>query len=328
MAKLINFKDSIFRIASRNSFEQTAIGLCNIQLEQNEVYGAYAEALGIKKVEHFHEIPFLPIRFFKQYEVKTGTFNAEKIYSSSGTTGSTTSKHFVKQQEIYIQSYLNAFKKFYGKPQDYFFAALLPSYLEREGSSLIDMCKGLIDLSADKDSGFFLNEFQELYHLLKAKKTAGKKIFLIGVTFGLLDFSEQFSLDLSGAVVMETGGMKGRRKEMIRAEVHHRLKEAFNVSTIHSEYGMTELLSQGYSKGNGLFNTPPWMDVQIRSVSDPFTRVKSGKTGGINVIDLANIHSCAFIETQDLGRKHPNALFEVMGRFDDSDIRGCNLMVI
>ena len=328
MARHLNFKDKIFRIQSTSDFESVAVELCNYQLKNNAVYSKYVNVLGVEAVTHFEEIPFLPIRFFKQFEVKTGTFEAEAVFTSSGTTGMETSKHFVKELSVYEESYLKAFRMFYGNPEDYFFAALLPSYLERTGSSLIDMCKGLIQLSQDEDSGFFLNEYRQLCKLLQKKKIEGKKVFLIGVTFGLLDFAEQFSMDLSGAIIMETGGMKGRRKEMIRKEVHQILTKAFNVSQIHSEYGMTELLSQAYSDGNGFFKTPPWIDIQIRSITDPFQRVHNGKTGGINVIDLANIHSCAFIETQDLGRKNKNALFEVMGRFDDSDVRGCNLMVV
>jgi hypothetical protein len=249
------------------------------------------------------------------------------VFTSSGTTGMITSSHSVADVSWYVESFRKAFKLFYGDIKNYTVLALLPSYLEREGSSLIYMAQDMITESANADSGFLLYNHQELYNNLIKQKVAGKPTLLIGVTFALLDFVEQYQIEFPQLIVMETGGMKGRRKEMIREELHSTLCTGFGVSVIHSEYGMTELLSQAYSKGNGIFNCPPWMKVITRDTNDPFTLIEAGKTGGVNIIDLANINSCSFIATQDLGKVYEDGSFEVLGRFDNSDIRGCNLLI-
>ena len=324
------FKSKIFH-CTPEGFNALALELFQYQAQANPIYQAYIEHLGLRaqQVKRLEQIPHLPIQFFKSEAVTTRpTAEAALTFTSSGTTGAQTSRHFVFDLPFYQQNTQNIFERFYGPLQDFFVAGLLPSYLERSGSSLISMVQHFIGLSADEDSGFFLDELSALSQLLAAKKAAGKKILLIGVTFALLDLARDYPQDLSGAVLMETGGMKGRRKEMVRSQVHSLLQEAFNLEKIHSEYGMTELLSQAYSLGEGVFNTPPWVKVSVRQTDDPFSLAKPGKTGGLNIIDLANIESCAFIETQDLARLHPNGTFEVMGRFDTADIRGCNLLVV
>ena len=270
----------------------------------------------------------MPISFFKTHKVTSTQKEPETIFTSSGTTQSTTSKHFVPDIELYEKSFLKAFELFYGMPKDFCILALLPSYLEREGSSLIYMVNSLIEKSGHPHSGFYLHNLEELHQKLKILESKGAKTLLIGVSFALLDLVEQFPSNLTNTTVMETGGMKGRRKELIREELHQILEKGLGVEHIHSEYGMTELLSQGYSKGNGIFETPPWMKIVTRDTEDPLSIQPNGKTGGVNVIDLANLYSCSFIATQDLGKTHPNGTFEVLGRFDDSDIRGCNLMVL
>ena len=324
------FKSKIFDLETPDEFEKLALELFQYQYQHNEIYRQYVDLIkrDVNTVKRLVDIPHLPIHFFKSQEVKTGEFEPEITFSSSGTSGQQQSFHHVKETKLYEQSFSNAFKRFYEKAENYCVLALLPSYLERKGSSLIYMADQLINLSADKDSGFYLNEYRQLSELLKCKSNEGIPCLLLGVTYALLDLAEQFPQPLQHLTIMETGGMKGRRKEMIRWEVHGILKEAFKQENIHSEYGMTELLSQAYSKADGRFICPPWMRVTIREVNDPFRQARVGKTGGINVVDLANVDSCAFIETQDLGRLHENDSFEVMGRFDNSDIRGCNLMVI
>ena len=251
----------------------------------------------------------------------------EITFTSSGTTGMITSSHYISDVSWYTESFRKAFQLFYGDIQNYTLLALLPSYLEREGSSLIYMTDDLIRQSCNPDSGFFLYNHDELYQLLKKQQQMQKPTLLIGVTFALLDFIENYNLNFPELIVMETGGMKGRRKEMIREELHAQLCKGFGVGAIHSEYGMTELLSQAYSKGKGIFNCPPWMKIITRDTNDPMSRLGHDKTGGINVIDLANSNSCSFIATQDLGRVYADSSFEVLGRFDNSDIRGCNLLV-
>jgi len=280
------------------------------------------------EVNHLKDIPFLPIEFFKSKKVISGQNGSFSIFTSSGTTGQNTSKHFVSDIHLYQKSYLKGFQYFYGDISDYCILALLPSYLERKGSSLIYMVSDLIKKSKHPESGFYLNEIDLLLDKVKKLDVQGEKILLIGVSFALLDLVENHVMHLNNTILMETGGMKGRRKEMIREELHDTLKKGFGVDHIHSEYGMTELLSQAYSKGNGLFESPPWMKVLIRDTEDPLTFLSHGKTGGINVIDLANLNSCSFIATQDLGKKYDNGSFEILGRFDHSDIRGCNLMVM
>jgi hypothetical protein len=281
------------------------------------------------------QIPFLPIQFFKSHEVISSTNPVQETFTSSGTTGMITSKHLVTDVTLYEQSYRNAFSQFYGNIEDYAVLALLPSYLERKGSSLIYMVNDLIQLSNNTNSGFYLHNYDELTSKLIELDSEGQNVLLIGVTYALLDLIEQQNFQLQNTIVIETGGMKGKRKEIIREELHEILCKGFGVSNIHSEYGMTELLSQAYSLGNGIFECPNWMQILIRDTEDALSYVSTGKTGGINVIDLANINSCSFIATQDLGKKYPNnhasrqtGSFEVLGRFDNSDIRGCNLMVI
>lgn len=281
-----------------------------------------------QKVKTLQQIPFLPIQFFKSHNVVSNTNAIEATFTSSGTTGTNTSKHLVTDTSIYEESYRKGFSQFYGNIKDYVVLALLPSYLEREGSSLIYMVKDLIQLSKHSDSGFYLHNHDELIKKLLELDQSGQNVILIGVTYALLDLIEKQQFQLQNTIIMETGGMKGKRKEMIREELHNELCEGFGVSMIHSEYGMTELLSQAYSLGNGVFECPSWMHVLTRDTEDALSYIPEGKTGGLNVIDLANINSCSFIATQDLGKKNPNNSFEVLGRFDNSDIRGCNLMVL
>ncbi len=279
-------------------------------------------------VKTIQQIPFLPIQFFKSHSVISNENSIQKTFTSSGTSGEQTSKHYVTDVSIYEKSYQNGFSQFYGNIEDYVVLALLPSYLEREGSSLIYMVSDLIQKTKNSESGFFLHNTDALIEKLIALDTIGKNVILIGVTYALLDLIEKHQFQLKNTIIMETGGMKGKRKELIREELHAQLCGGFGVSSIHSEYGMTELLSQAYSLGNGIFECPTWMQILIRDTEDALNYVENGKTGGINVIDLANINSCSFIATQDLGKKYPNTTFEVLGRFDNSDIRGCNLMVV
>jgi phenylacetate-coenzyme A ligase PaaK-like adenylate-forming protein len=327
--QLLNPSD-IFTISSQKQFEKAALKVFRFQHENNAVYREFCNLLNVDKgsVKSLSQIPFLPIQFFKTHEVVSNTNAIQKTFTSSGTTGMTTSRHFITDLSLYETSYRKAFSEFYGNIEDYVILALLPSYLEREGSSLIYMVEDLIKMTNNPDSGFYLFNHDDLIRKLSGLEAASQNTILIGVTYGLLDLLEKQSFSLNNTIIMETGGMKGKRKEMIREELHQILCEGFGVTAIHSEYGMTELLSQAYSLGNGIFECPPWMQIMIRDTEDPFTYIENGKTGGINVIDLANINSCSFIATQDLGKKYPNGAFEVLGRFDHSDIRGCNLMVL
>jgi hypothetical protein len=327
----------IFTISSQKQFEKIALKVFRFQYENNLVYQEFCDFLKVDKqsVKTLQQIPFLPIQFFKNHNVVSNTNEIQETFTSSGTTGMFTSKHLVTDVSLYEQSYRNAFSEFYGNIEDYAILALLPSYLERSGSSLIYMVKDMIELSNNEHSGFYLHNYDDLITKLVELDNAGQNILLIGVTYALLDLVEKQKFQLKNTIIMETGGMKGKRKELIREELHEILCDGFGVSTIHSEYGMTELLSQAYSLGNGIFECPAWMQILIRDTEDAMTYVSNGKTGGINVIDLANINSCSFIATQDLGKKYPNqpacrqaGSFEVLGRFDNSDIRGCNLMVI
>lgn len=327
----------IFTISSQKQFDKIALKVFRFQYENNVVYKEFCDFLKVEKqsVKTLRQIPFLPIQFFKNHEVVCKTDRIQEIFTSSGTTGMITSRHLVTDVSLYEQSYRNAFSEFYGDIEDYTVLALLPSYLERSGSSLIYMVKDLIELSNNEQSGFYLHNYDELITKLIELDNSGRNIILIGVTYALLDLIEKQKFKLKNTIIMETGGMKGKRKELIREELHEILCDGFGVQTIHSEYGMTELLSQAYSLGNGIFECPAWMQILIRDTEDAMTYVSNGKTGGINVIDLANINSCSFIATQDLGKKYPNqpacrqaGSFEVLGRFDNSDIRGCNLMVI
>lgn len=325
--------EHIFTIKSEQEFRRLVLDVFRFQATNNPIYGQYVQSLkiDIEAIEQIEQIPFLPVEFFKSFEIITNNQNTNnpQTFTSSGTTGQITSKHFVSDSSIYQKSYLKAFELFYGNITDYCILALLPSYLEREGSSLVYMADDLIKKSKHHKSGFYLHNYDELILTLQQLQDKKQKTILLGVTYALLDVVEQFPLFRGGSnlIVMETGGMKGKRKEMIREELHSILCEGFGVKSIHSEYGMTELLSQAYSKGDGIFTTPPWMKILIRDTNDPFSYLPAGRTGGINIIDLANIYSCSFIATQDLGKTNPNSSFEVLGRFDNSDIRGCNLLV-
>jgi phenylacetate-coenzyme A ligase PaaK-like adenylate-forming protein len=323
-------KDQIFNIKDEADFKKVTFEVFAHQFKNNRVYRSFCDLLYIhpSDVKTIEEIPFLPIEFFKKRKVLSSLEEIEEVFSSSGTTGATTSKHFVTNINYYKESYLKGFQHFYGDVNEYTILALLPNYLERKGSSLIFMVDDLIRKSNNLDSGFYLNNLDELAKKLVELNESNKKVLLIGVSFALLDLVEKYQFNLSNAIVMETGGMKGRRKELIRNELHSILQEGFGVNKIHSEYGMTELLSQAYSKGNGVFETPPWMKILIRDTEDALTILPKNKNGGINIIDLANYNSCSFIATQDLGKVFENNTFEVIGRFDNSDIRGCNLMVL
>jgi hypothetical protein len=326
---MINSND-IFTIASKKEFEKIALKVFRFQFDNNKVYQEFCSLIKKNKenVKTLTEIPFLPIQFFKSHKVLSSSEPVQATFTSSGTTGMQTSKHLVTDISLYEESYRNAFSEFYGNIEDYCVLALLPSYLDREGSSLIHMVDDLIQSSNHEDSGFYLNNYEELIAKLIELDNSGQNVLLIGVTYALLDLIEMNQFQLKNTIIMETGGMKGKRKEMIREELHDILCQGFGVPVIHSEYGMTELLSQAYSLGNGIFECPNWMQILIRDTEDALSYVNEGKTGGINVIDLANINSCSFIATQDLGKKYPNHSFEVLGRFDNSDIRGCNLMVV
>ncbi|HLV23254.1 MAG TPA: hypothetical protein VKY36_00555 [Moheibacter sp.] len=320
-------KEEIFSIQNEAEFEKTALKVFRFQAENNSVYRNFIQhlKLNIAEIDSLEKIPFLPIRFFKSHEIISGNHSIEKIFTSSGTTGSQTSKHFVSDLSFYRESLEHSFKHFYGEISAYKIFALLPSYLEREGSSLIDMVEFWIEKSGK--GGFYLYNHEELFQDLIQNEKEGKKAILIGVSFALLDFVEKFQLNLKNTILMETGGMKGRKEEITREELHRILKNGNGLDEIHSEYGMTELLSQAYSKGNSKFEMPNWMKILIRDTEDPLSFLPKEKTGGINVIDLANLNSCSFIATEDLGKIHPDNSFEILGRFDNSDVRGCNLMV-
>lgn len=320
--------NAIFSIQNQLEFEDLALSVFQHQAKENEVYRNFIDYLSIDplQIDSLFDIPFLPIEFFKSQKIISSNQPVAEVFSSSGTTGMQQSKHYVTDLNWYEESFLHAFEMFYGKPSQYIILALLPSYLERDGSSLIYMCEHLIRKSEDEQSGFYLNEFEKIKNIIE-ENAGEKKVLLIGVTYALLDFAEQFPFVMKNCIVMETGGMKGKRKEMLREEVHQQLTKAFQLKEIHSEYGMTELLSQAYSNGNGIFRTPPWMKIMIRETNDPFSYTKINRTGGINIIDLANVNSCSFIATQDLGKLLPDGRFEVLGRFDNADVRGCNLLV-
>ncbi len=326
---MINTSD-IFTVQTEQEFSNLALEIFNHQFKNNKVYRSFCDLLykHPSDVNTIDDIPFLPIQFFKTHKILSSQNPIQTTFTSSGTTGSITSNHFVTDLELYQTSFTKGFETFYGEINNYVVLALLPSYLEREGSSLVYMVNTFIKQSKHPESGFYLNNLSELKDTLIKLNSEEKKVLLIGVSFALLDLIETHQFHLKHTIIMETGGMKGRRKELIREELHTQLKEGFCVKTIHSEYGMTELLSQGYSKGHGLYNCPKWMRVLTRDTEDALSIQAFGKTGGINVIDLANINSCSFIATQDLGRVHTNGSFEVIGRFDHSDIRGCNLMVL
>jgi phenylacetate-coenzyme A ligase PaaK-like adenylate-forming protein len=323
----------IFNLASHSDdseFNELAMDVFHFQAIHTKVYHDYLSNLqvDVDLIKYYTQVPFLPIEFFKSQQVVCGVADPNSVcFSSSGTTGQITSKHFVKDISVYETSFQKGFEQFYGKPSDYCILALLPNYLERSGSSLVYMFDQLIKLSQHTQSGFYLNNLDDLVITINTLKKSGQKTILLGVTYALLDLAEM-EVELSDKfIVMETGGMKGKRKELLKEELHGILKEKLKVSAIHSEYGMTELLSQAYSQKDGLFECPPWMKILIRDVNDPFSYVKSNKGGGINIIDLANFNSCSFIETKDLGRRDEGSHFQILGRFDNSDIRGCNLMI-
>ena len=326
---MINFAESIFSIKSRAKFNSATLALFHYQAEYVSVYSKFLKALSVnhEAITEVDQIPFLPVAFFKTHKVISKENEAELVFSSSGTTGEITSQHFIVDIKVYQKSFRECFQNFYGDVSEYCVLALLPSYLERKGSSLVYMADDLIKESKHPLSGFYLNNYKELSEKLKVLRDKKQKTILLGVTYAMLDLAEQFPLSFPELIIMETGGMKGKRKEMLREELHQKLCKAFNVTHIHSEYGMTELLSQAYSKEKGIYKAPPWMKILIRDRNDPKYYLPSNSTGGINVIDLANIYSCAFIATQDLGKQLDDESFEVLGRFDNSDLRGCNLMV-
>lgn len=322
--------DYILDKGQQLDFKAAALGQFRYQYQNNPVYREYCDLVNTEtdRVNELSQIPFLPIEIFKTHKVQCGEAFAQKVFVSSGTTGQAPSKHYISDLGVYDQSLRKCFELMYGPVCDYCILALLPSYLERQGSSLVYMVQQLMNLSGNQDSGFFLYDHKALADTIQRLEKKKQKTLLIGVSFALLDFSEEFPIPLTkDFIVMETGGMKGRRKEMVREELHNLLCSRLGIKVVHSEYGMTELLSQAYSYGEGKFLTPPWMKVVIRDMNDPFSNVTHGKTGAINVIDLANIHSCSFIATLDIGRMNPDGTFEVLGRYDQSDVRGCNLMI-
>jgi len=318
----------IFNIKTERAFNEIAIKLFNFQYQQNPVYHNYIHLLkfDVKGVRHYSEIPCMPIDFFKNHKIMTGNFVPELTFHSSKTTGSQASVHFVRDAELYKSSITNGFQQFFGDAAEYAIFALLPSYLERKNASLVHMVKVLMEENLHNEGGFYLHNHDQLISDIRQAQNQGKKIILWGVSFALLDLAEFHSGEIVGIRIIETGGMKGRRKEITRDALHKVLKKAFSPSSIDSEYGMTELLSQAWSINGNPFKAPPWMKILIRDMHDPFTYLGNEKNGLINVIDLANIYSCAFIETQDIGKQHENG-FEVLGRLDNSEIRGCNLMV-
>jgi len=329
--KAKQLEEKVFAISNEKQFSIIAPQVYQFQFENNFLYNDYCNATGrlpglVKKIT---DIPFLPISFFKTHRIETTSFGAELIFKSSGTTGSATTNHYVKNAGIYVKSFSEAFKKFYGNVKNYCIIGLLPSYLERGNSSLVYMVDHLIKESAHADSGFYLNEFEKLDNSLKKLGSAKQKTILIGVSYALLDFCNHYPQQLHNTIIIETGGMKGRGREMTKAELYEHLKKGFGLSHIHSEYGMTELLSQAYGT-DGIMTSPPWMKVFLRDETDPFTVYDSLKTtsGAINIIDLANLYSCSFIATEDVGKIHTDGSFEILGRMDNSDIRGCSLMVI
>jgi phenylacetate-coenzyme A ligase PaaK-like adenylate-forming protein len=323
-------KEQVFAIKNRDEFSAVALEVFRHQSKNCIVYKEFIAGMKIDgdKITTIEQIPFLPVEFFKSHAIVSSKGTSDIVFSSSGTTGITTSRHHVTDVSWYQESFSLAFQLFYGDIEKYTILALLPSYLEREGSSLIYMAEDLIKRSNNPDSGFYLYNYGELFQQLKKQQELNKPTLLIGVTFALLDFVELYKIDFPELIVMETGGMKGKRKEMIREELHETLGKGFGIDAIHSEYGMTELLSQAYSKGHGIFQTPPWMRIITRDTNDPVSLLKNGKTGGINIIDLANVYSCSFIAVQDLGKVYEDASFEVLGRFDNADIRGCNLLIL
>jgi hypothetical protein len=327
-----------FRDFNISGFGERALELFRVQYAGNPLYRQFCDLLGrgpdalaaMTAGRALLSIPCLPIRFFKSHRVATGTFREQAVFESSGTTQTGQSRHYVRDLSLYEQSFREAFRIFYGDPREYCILSLLPSYLERGHSSLVYMAEVLMQESGHPENGFYLNQFEALARVIRQLEAKGQKTILLGVTFALLDFAEAYPLALKQTIVMETGGMKGRKRELTREEVHGILKDRWGLSSVHAEYGMTELLSQAYSKGDGRFIYPPWMRVVLRGEDDPLSltdEAGQGRTEGlINIIDLANVHSCAFIATDDLGRLHPDGSFEVIGRMDNADLRGCSLL--
>jgi phenylacetate-coenzyme A ligase PaaK-like adenylate-forming protein len=329
-------KHKIFGV-NEESFESLALEIFSFQFKNNSIYKSYTEALGITpaSIRSLEQIPFLPVRFFKSHDIKTTSFNPRTIFESSGTTGSINSHHLIKDISLYEESFIKGFELFYGPVKDYCIIGLLPSYLERKNSSLVYMVEKLIQLTGHLQSGFYLNEYEKLIAVLNELEKQKQRTILIGVTFALIDLAKKFKLNLKHTIIIETGGMKGRGQEIVRPQVHSILKQAFNIPAIHSEYGMTELLSQAYSKGEGIFHCPPWMKVLVRDDEDPLlvkivSRFQNGPqlSGAINIIDLTNIYSCSFIATDDVGKIYNDGSFEVLGRMDNSDLRGCSLLIV
>jgi phenylacetate-coenzyme A ligase PaaK-like adenylate-forming protein len=323
-----SFVNKLFE-QGEGDFNEKALRVFAFQYENNAVYRNFCDALNIQmpSLKAALRLPFLPISFFKSHRVTTTVFEPEVVFESSGTSQTVQSRHLVKELSIYRTSFMNAFERFYGNPEDWCILALLPSYLERTGSSLVLMVKELIEAGNHPQSGFYLQNTNELFQQLQQLEYKHQKTLLLGVTYALLDFADAYSLQCNSTVIMETGGMKGRREELTREEVHEQLKKGFGVKNIHSEYGMTELLSQAYSKGNGIFETPPWMKVLVRDEDDP-QHVKEQGRGAINIIDLANVYSCSFIATDDVGEVYDDGSFRILGRMDNSDIRGCSLLAL
>ena len=327
-----DLRKMIFEV-KEDDFEAVALEVFQFQYQNNETYRAYCNSIKLdaSQVKSLNRIPFLPIQFFKNKIITSTSFEPQVIFESSGTTGSINSKHYIKELAIYEESFSKSFELFYGNIEDYCVLGLLPSYLERQNASLVYMVDSLINKSKNKVSDFYLNDFNKLAQTLTNNENNKQQTLLIGVSFALLDFTDVFQFHLQHTMVMETGGMKGRREEISKDALHQILKNKFGLNNIHSEYGMTELLSQSYSFGNKIFNSPPWKKIMLRSEDDPF-EIKSTSekpiTGAVNVIDLANIYSCSFIATDDMGKLYPDGSFEIIGRLENSDIRGCGLMVI
>lgn len=331
LPKAIHLAQQVFSVADNTAFEQCALAVFQFQYQNNAVYRSYCDAIKVNAVavKNLQQIPFLPIAFFKTHNVSCEAISINPVvFESSGTTGVQPSRHFVADAVLYEQSFRRTFTQFYGDVKDYCILGLLPSYLERQHSSLVFMVNDLIKRSHHSRSGFYLSDFEKLAATLTTLEKAQQKTILFGVTYALLDFAEQHSLPLRNTIIIETGGMKGRKQELLREQVHGLLKKSFSLPHIHSEYGMTELLSQAYATAGGLFQSPPWMRVLIREEDDPFSIAAHERTGGINVIDLANLYSCAFIATGDMGRLHANGSFEVLGRLDHAEVRGCSLLAL
>jgi len=324
----MDFAREVFNICDEDRFNTIALRIFGYQLQFNKIYHDYIESAGISVtgIVNYRQIPFMPIEFFKTHIILCGNEVPGKFFLSSGTTGTIRSRHKITDLNVYKESLLRGFEIFYGSPVDYHIFGLLPSPEEDPESSLVYMVKTIMGKGTGKEHGFFMHDFRKLEKVLNRYSTSSDKMMLIGLSFVLQDFVDTCQVSFPGLIVMETGGMKGRRKEVIREELHKELQTGFGVKKIHSEYGMTELLSQAYSRGDGLFKCPPWMKILIREPNDPFQLLQAGTPGGINIIDLANYNSCSFIATQDIGKTYDDGCFEVLGRFDYSDARGCNLM--